>query len=285
MLLEIAIFDSYAYGFEYAYPSGHRQNDLRCYYSHPKWRQIPGQYSDDTEMSIAVAELLVEQQEWTPLNVASKFIEVFKRNNQRTGYAARFYEFLCSVKDGAEFLARIRPDSTKSGAAMRANPLGYLPSESQVLSLAKIQAQVTHNTDAGICSAQAIALMAHYFIYNLGPKAELPEYLESKLEGSRFEHDFRHPWKGKVGEQGMESAHAAVQTVVTSQKLSEILTKCVDYGGDTDTVAAMAGGAASCSQEIEQDLPENLYWTLENGPYGRDFLENLDKKLRALKSI
>jgi hypothetical protein len=49
-----------------------------------------------------------------------------------------------------------------------------------------------------------------------------------------------------------------------------------------DTVAAIAMGAASCCQEIEQDVPENLVNGLENGPYGRDYIINLDKKLMSL---
>lgn len=69
MLLEIGIFDAYGAGFEYSRPNGHRQNDLRQYYSHPRFRQIPGRYTDDTEMSIMIAELLVEKLPWNPVNI------------------------------------------------------------------------------------------------------------------------------------------------------------------------------------------------------------------------
>jgi hypothetical protein len=43
----------------------------------------------------------------------------------------------------------------------------------------------------------------------------------------------------------------------------------------------MACGSAACSKEISQDIPENLILTLDNGPYGKDFLIELDKKLIA----
>ena len=62
--------------------------------------------------------------------------------------------------------------------------------------------------------------------------------------------------------------------------LSKILKKCIDFTGDVDTVATIALGAASCSSEIKQDLPKNLFNDLENGKYGRDYLIELDKKLR-----
>jgi len=285
MLLEISIFDAYASAFEYARPSGNRQNNLLQYYSHPKWKNIPGTYTDDTEMSIAIAELLVEKLDWTPKNIANKFVEVFKRNGQRTGYAARFYEFLCSVNNGREFLERIKPDSSKSGAAMRANPIGILETEEQVIDYSKIQAKLTHNTDSGISAAVAVSLSSFYFLNDIGPKSELADYLEERIHGVKFGHDLRDKWtQTKVGEQGIESVHAAVQAIMNSDSMSSLLYNCVEYGGDTDTVAAIAGGAASCSKEIKQDIPENLILTLENGPYGRDFLIELDRQLFELRN-
>jgi hypothetical protein len=38
-------------------------------------------------------------------------------------------------------------------------------------------------------------------------------------------------------------------------------------------------GPASCCDEIEQDLPPQLFNGLENGRYGRDYLVSLDEKL------
>lgn len=293
MLLEIAVGDAYCCAFEYARPNGHRQNDLRCFYSHPKWKQIPGRYTDDTEMSIAIAELLLERwewipntknklPEWNPLNIASKFVEVFHRNHCRTGYSANFYHFLCSVKTGAEFLAKIKPESSKSGAAMRACPLGIISDIDTLLKWCEIQARVTHNTDAGVAAAQAASLMTHYLLYDLGPKNQVAEFVEARINGAQFDHDFRQPWNIKVGEQGLESVHAAIQTVQTSSSITEIMKKCVDYGGDTDTVAAIACGAASVCKEIIQDTPENLILTLENGPYGKDYLIEIDNRLKAI---
>ena len=52
------------------------------------------------------------------------------------------------------------------------------------------------------------------------------------------------------------------------------------FGGDVDTTAAIAMSAASCSSEIKQDLPANLINGLENGQYGRDYLIELDRRLR-----
>lgn len=282
MLLEIAVADSYGSGFEYSSPTKTRPNDLSQYRSHPKWRQPPGNYTDDTEMSIAIAELLVEKARWNPTTIAQKFVDVFYRNNCRKGYAGHFYSFLCSVNSGHEFVSRIKPDSEKSGAAMRACPLGVIDDEDLMLEMCEIQARVTHNTEAAVIAAQAVSLMTHVFIYNKVPKYALTDYLAGIVPGDKFGHDWADPFEGKVGPPGCESVHAAIQAVVTSFSMTELLKKCIDYGGDVDTVAAIALGAASNSSEIEQDLPENLILTLENGTYGREFIVSLDKKLMNL---
>jgi len=61
--------------------------------------------------------------------------------------------------------------------------------------------------------------------------------------------------------------------------MSALLTECIAFTGDVDTVAAIALAAASRSTEIAQDLPDTLINQLENGPYGREYLQNLDARL------
>ena len=81
MLLELAIGDAYGAGFEYAHRSYVQQhNDLSRYVKRPKYSITPGFYTDDAQMSIAIAELLFEQIECKPLNIATKFVDCFKRD-------------------------------------------------------------------------------------------------------------------------------------------------------------------------------------------------------------
>ena len=77
--------------------------------------------------------------------------------------------------------------------------------------------------------------------------------------------------------------HAAVTAVVQHDSLSGILKACVEFTGDTDTVATIAVAAASCSSEVEKDLPQVLIDGLEEGTYGRDYLVQLDAQLFAVQ--
>lgn len=78
------------------------------------------------------------------------------------------------------------------------------------------------------------------------------------------------------------SVTAAVTAVRRNDSMSKLLRYCVNYGGDVDTVATVALAAASWSEEIDQDLPPILRDTLENGVYGREYIEALDQKLMGL---
>jgi ADP-ribosylglycohydrolase len=277
MLVELAVGDAYGAGFEFRNLVYVRIFNRLDRHRRPAWTLgKPGCYTDDTQMTIAVAEALLSGEPWSPQLVASHFIETFKRD-PRGGYAPRFGRFLRSVDDVHEFLARIRPDSDRSGAAMRAGPLGVLANVDDVMERAAVQARVTHDTPGGVTSAQAAALMAHYFAHRVGATDGLAEFVSDHVPG-----DWARPWRGRVSMSGVDCVRAALTAVSTYRSLADLLRGCVAYGGDVDTVATIALAAASWSVDYTHDLPAVLIDGLEAGTYGRALLEDLDRQLAAL---
>ena len=280
-LTALCLGDAYGFCHEYAEPEFvARNNDpVKGYVQHP-WRpgNKPGHYSDDGQMSLAIAELLINDTPWEQPLIAQKFVDVFKRD-PRQGYAQHFHKFLVEIKDGEEFLARIRPNSDKSGGAMRSPLLGLLPSLRALVGQTRIQCALTHNTPEGKAAAVVAALALHYFHYDMGDKCDLGEYLDEIVPvGGGFR--WATPWDGRpVGSKGWQSVHAAVSAVIACDAMTTVLRTCVAYTGDVDTVAAIACAAASRSREIEQDMPERLLEGLEDGPYGRTYLQVLDAAL------
>ena len=201
-------------------------------------------------------------------------VEVFKRD-PRNGYAKGFQSFLESVGSGDEFLERIKPESIKNGAAMRAVPLGYLPNIDEVIIYSQTQARITHNTPEGTESAIATSIMAHRAINRIGGKNEMRKYL---LETRGY--GWLNQWGGKVRCRGYDVVCATLYLLEKHDSLSDILLKSVELGGDTDTVASISLGVGSCSEEIKQDLPKNLIEKLEEGKYGRKYLGDLDERLK-----
>src|SRR6476469_210984 len=271
MMVELAIGDAYGAAFEYAPPEFvARHNNVEGYLTHPTHTGIePRAYTDDTQTTLALAELLGTARPQS--TQADKFVEVVHRD-PRVGYAGGFHAFLLSVTSGREFLDRIRPDSDKSGAAMRVAPVGLLPSVAEVRHHAAVQARVTHDTPAGVASAEAAALAVHYCPPGLGPLAGVTRWISDQLGD-----DWTRPWQGKVGSKGALSVRAALTALASARSMTELLRQCVAYTGDVDTVATIALAAAARSAEGADDLPEALYRGLENGTYGRDYLRVLDE--------
>jgi len=75
------------------------------------------------------------------------------------------------------------------------------------------------------------------------------------------------------------SVRAAITAVQEGGSLSDILKRSIAFTGDVDTVATIALGAASLSDEIENDLPPALFDGLEDGEFGRTYILELDGKL------
>jgi ADP-ribosylglycohydrolase len=278
LLTKIAIADARGVCFEYAPRRIIRErNNWRVgYFPHHKYGTGAGRYSDDAHMSCAVAEtLLASGPDASARDFVARFLDVFQREDKpREGYAGRFFQFLQTVAGADDFLDRIQPDSDKSGGAMRAGPCGVLGTAEVVKEVAARQAATTHNTPAGIAAAQTAALMTHYLLYRVGPRRDLPDFLDDHVPG----HMWRRPHEGEVGPKGLDSTRAALTALMRNGSLADLLIDCVDFGGDVDTVAAIAMAAASCSEEIDQTMPAVLWDGLENGAYGRDYLVSLDER-------
>ena len=290
MLVEIALGDSFGAGFEFAKPErlAELKNDLSTYYPHNLPGYLPpGSYTDDTQMSIALAEHIVEGSEWSHEALADRFVDTYKRD-PRNGYSRRLQSILESAKNGEGFRALIIPMSDRCGAAMRSCPIGVYPDEWQVVELARKQATLTHQTNEGEVSSVAIALACHYFLHKNGKKDGLVGYLDGlSFTKGLFQTRFNaEPGLWPVGQHvtslAIPCVKSAISAVVRNKSMAECLKECVDYTGDVDSVSAMAMGIASCirnPEEMNKDLPKNLFEGLEAGTYGLAFLEELDHKL------
>lgn len=272
MLTEIAIADAYGAGFEFCSEDKIiSQNNLDLYSKHELY-DILGKYTDDTQMSIAIVEFILSDQEWNKENIASKFIECFKRD-VRLGYSEGFFNLLSKVESSKDLLELIIPTSERNGAAMRSVPIGFLKNKEDVIALAKLQAQVTHDSPIGIQSSCAIALAAYFGTRQKGSISDLESFLESEQYGN-----WDYNWKDRVSLNAYDTVSAALTCLLKHSSLSELLKSCINLGGDTDSVAAIAVGLATCFREYKKDLPIQLYNNLNEDKYGISFLLDLESK-------
>jgi len=279
MLVEVAVGDAYGVSFEYCEVSFTRQhNDVVRFYPHAVHPGLlPGMYTDDAQMTLAIAEMLADGTEWTRKNIADKFVDCFKRDPRR-GYAGQFYKLLCEVKDGDDFRAKIIAASEKSGAAMRTAPLGLVRDLKDGLEMCRIQGELTHGQTSAINAAQAVVAAVWHLMWGEGSKKNLDAFLEATVPHPGWPR-WGEDYQGKVGLEGMRCVQAALTAVRHHDNLRDMLKACIDFTGDVDTVAAIAMGIASCSVDVRPNLPTALYEGLENGTYGREYIEALDARL------
>jgi len=302
MLLGIAIGDAFGAGYEFVSGGVDAVEQSLDFESYASFRDAdhfitPGMYTDDTQMSIAVAELLQSDDEFSPANLSERFVAYYRRD-PINGYAGGFQKFLNSVKSGKEFIERIRPDSIRNGAAMRSVPLGLEADVDRVVRYAKINASLTHNTPKGIASSIAVALASYYFIYSEAEAVRVFDFIDPYIRqidaesAGHFQnirgmtaldpaiiYGGRPPVKG-IPSDGILTAGAVLYLITTYSDLSALLKAAVLLGGDTDSVASIAMGIAAARYPLS-GLPEFLFRDLTNHAYGRDYLLELGRRLQV----
>ena len=270
----MAVADAYGVGFENA-PDDlvAKHNDLK-YHVLSKHVKTIGRYTDDTQMSIAVSEAIMTGDWFDQRNYAKHFVEAYQRDPHR-GYARGFGKLLSKVKDGDDLLKRIVPSSDRGGAAMRAVPLGLLPTLKYVQLACTLQASITHRSVGGVTSALAVATAAHLVAKKRIKPKSLIKAVEKTVPGNWG------GWKGRTSLRGDEIVRAALTILESTDSMREILHESVALGGDTDTVASIAVGIAALSDSVKNDLPKDLIKGLERGKFGVDYLKKQDRRLRA----
>lgn len=293
MLLRIAQADAYAVAVEYLQPEHaplvEAALQFERYLEHPVLLLGAGRYTDDTQMSIAVAHALIGRTNPTVLDFAEAFVRTFSLD-LRGGYSARVGGMLSSSATGFDLLRFGGGNSDFNGAAMRAVPIGVLESPKLIKHVAAKQALPTHDTADAVLSAQAVALMSYYALYTDAPFGDdMLDFLLVHL-GEVALDNWRGRWDGRVTTGGpgkpVSMCHITVRAVITllreETSLMGIMRRLLKWGGDTDTVAAIAWGIASARYQDEV-LPEFFERDLEPaGQFGVAFLKRKGEDLMGV---
>ena len=303
-MLGIAIGDAFGAAYEnLSRKDVRRIFDPTKYSKNPLFNDhIPGTYTDDTQMSIAVAELITSGEEFTPLNLANYFVSAFKRD-MRPGYSRYSFQALQESKSGKEFLAKVTQSSEKNGATMRAIPIGVIPEKDKVINYCVVNAETTHHSPSAIASSVAMGLAAHYFFYNVDEAKSVLDFCLEYLNENNFDRKSIEYLNEVLKMEnldlgillGKEYANVGVPVngiktagVVlfllkgfSSEKPFEALKEAILLGGDTDTTAALTLGVFTARYGLNQ-LPEFLTCGLEGGEYGKDFVMSIGEKLGRL---
>lgn len=274
MLLRIAQADAYASAIEYVSRQEHPVlfddiEQFNGYHQNPRYDKLkPGMYTDDTQQSCAVSNTLIRLGLKARQNdFRDDFYYVFK-NDPRDGYSRGFQSILERSNSPEHMSLLLDPYSTSNGAMMRSVPLGVIENPYDVVQMAIMQASVTHMSSGGINSSISTALMSHFALH---VDEDFSKMYEWCCQWSKAHEYFKGQWDGPVATKtndrhglgnGMCTAWA-VQTLLREENsLMNIMKRIISWGGDTDSVAAVAWGIASCRYQDEK-LPDFFIRDLE----------------------
>jgi ADP-ribosylglycohydrolase len=188
-------------------------------------------FTDDTVLTIAVADAIMNNRDY-----AEVFRE-YARKHPLAGYGASFISWVDNSEMGPY-------NSWGNGSAMRVSSIGWLFNTlEEVESEAEKSASVTHNHPEGIKGAQAVA-SAIFMARSGNNKDEIKKYIERTFEYDldRKLDDIRPIYEFDVSCQG--SVPEAIIAFLESDDYESCVRGAVSIGGDSDTIAAMAGSIA-----------------------------------------
>lgn len=188
-------------------------------------------FTDDTVLTVAIAEALLE---------GRSYIDTLKSYTcmyPNAGYGRHFLRWALSDHDHPY-------NSWGNGSAMRVSPVGSArDSVDDVLEEARRSAVVTHDHPEGIKGAQATALAVYF-----GRKKVSKENVRHKIQ-SRFGYNLkrqidqiRPDYHFDVSCQG--SVPEALIAFLESHDFEDAIRNAVSLGGDSDTLACIAGAVA-----------------------------------------
>ena len=133
---------------------------------------------------------------------------------------------------------------------MRVSPCGMVGDTlEETLNLAKISAEVTHNHPDGIMGAKCIAA-AVYMARNGASKEEIKKYSEENFYDLNFTLDeIRESYTFDVSCKG--SVPQAMVAFLDSASFEDAIRNAVSIGGDSDTIASMAGAIAYVYYDVD----------------------------------
>jgi ADP-ribosylglycohydrolase len=240
--------------------------------------------SDDTQLTLATCESIIELGRVSPEHIASRFVE-WHRARRITGMGSSTLKALRDLDAGAHWaLAGARGErSAGNGAAMRIAPLAFHldPALAQDRQTIRDVCRITHHNEEAYAGALVIAIAIRSLAFGQISPSDLFQTTIKDLPDSRVRDrilalsSLRDDQS--VAEVGSEfgASGYVVDSVplalyaarsIDGSSLDDVLRNTIEAGGDTDTIASMTGqiagawmGLTRIQPELIDMLPDSTY--------------------------
>lgn len=209
-------------------------------------------FTDDSVMTVAVADALLSldgdglmDDDLVREAIRASLVD-YGRSYPDAGYGAHFREWIFSEE-------HFPYGSYGNGSAMRVSAVAYFASSLEgVLRLARLSAEVSHDHLEGIKGAEVVAGCV-YMARSGFSKDEIRSFVESGYYDVGFSlDDIREGYVFDVSCQG--SVPVAIRAFLEGDGFVSVVRLAVSVGGDSDTIAAIAGSIAGAFYGVPKGL-------------------------------
>lgn len=210
-------------------------------------------FTDDSVMTLAVAKAFMDTGlDTSEDELTASLFRVMPEVGRRypdCGYGGTFSMWIM-LDDPAPY------NSYGNGSAMRVSSLAWLYNDiDAVRKAARISACVSHNHPEGIKGAESVA--SAIFLARTGhSKAEIKEYIEREFgyDLNRSCDEIRPDYRMNETCQG--SVPEAIIAFLEGTDFEDVIRTAVSIGGDSDTIACIAGAIAEGFYGVPEELKQ-----------------------------
>ena len=225
------------------------------------WLNVePGEYTDDTQLALAIAESIVRQGRIEPPDIAARFVAWLQTGPKDVGNitrtAIRYHEQGLPWREvGPRVMADFPGGSAGNGSLMRCAPVGLFQSQrpAALLRDSAIVSELTHANPLSIWSSIAVNRLIVEFLHGRSAGAiervagEVPEReVADTLLAARTLSRRAVRSGGFV----LETLGAACWALEQGDQFEDVLVAAINLGGDADTVGAVAGALAGARDGV-----------------------------------
>ena len=206
-------------------------------------------FTDDSVMTIAVAKALHESKLHNYQDLDKQldyWMHEIGKRYPNCGFGGRFYYWIMDDE-------HVPYNSFGNGSAMRTSECGFIATSlDEALDLAERCAAITHNHPEGIKGAKATT--AAIYLSRIGcNKEEIKQYIEENFYKLDFTLDkIRDTYK--FNETCQDSVPQAIEAFLEADSFEDTIKNAISLGGDSDTLAAIAGGIAQGYYGLDESL-------------------------------
>ena len=212
---------------------------------------VDSEFTDDTVMTLAVADALMDITPETPdEQILARITGMLRWHGRRypnAGYGVRFNRWL-RAKYPEPY------GSFGNGSAMRVSAAGWLFEDlTTVRRMARLSAEVTHDHPEGIKGAEAVAC-AIFLARTGSSKEDIRDFTETIFDYdlSRTCDEIR-PGYHHV-ESCQETVPEAFAAFLEGESFEDVIRTAVSLGGDCDTLTCIAGSMAEAFYGVPEEL-------------------------------